>query len=416
MNNDMNKKAEKSKQLMEKLLSKEVDNAEHKLHDILTKLAVHDAYNFYGHILLKFHVTIDNNIETAGVGYYNNRVNLVINPRFLFNLSEKDQLLVLRHETLHVLFMHFSRVETRNKILWNIAGDIAINQMIFDYSDSESIVQQIGVDHKTYKLPEKLTAEQYYELLLKEAEQQGQGDADKGASAMGEALGSMQDLLESTELTDIDRQIIEADIKQAVKSSKDKCIGNVPNEILALIDILFAPPKVDWRNALRDLTGNRKMWTNYTHKRRSRRFGDRPEIAGKIKKDGFTLAVVCDVSGSMSNEEIVAALNEVKGICEFTNSSMWLTQVDTEATEPEEFTTNQTIFERKRRGGTLLYPGVEMLDDRNIEYDALLVLTDLGEDQIESEFYDLSVPLFWLTSHGKDFEIYGNVCIKGFKL
>lgn len=408
----MDEAIKKANTLMETLLSTPVEDAKQKMHNLLVLLATHKEYNFYGHILLKFHVTLDESIETAGVGYYNNRVNMLVNPKFLFNLSVEDQMLVLRHETLHVLFLHFSRSQSRNKKLWNIAGDIAINQMIFNYSNKNSLVQQIGVDHKTYNLPERLTAEQYYELLLEEAKKRGNGDPEAGTEGMCQG---MEDLLESNEMTDIDKQIIEADIKSAVKSSKDKCIGNIPNEILSLIDILFAPPKVDWRNALQDLTGNRKVWSSYTHKRRSRRFGDRPDLAGKLKREGYTLAVVCDVSGSMSNEEISTALNEIKAICEMTNTGMWLTQVDTVATEPEEFT-GFDVFERKRAGGTLLYPGVEMLEERGIEYDALLVLTDLTQSEIESQFLELGVPLFWLTSRGSDFEIDGSNYVKGFVL
>lgn len=383
--------------------------------ELLTGLAAHSEYNFYVHLIFNMHAKLSYSVPTAGVYYKNEQFHIDVNPKFMYELlkTPKDRLATLIHEVLHPLYFHFNRVKTRNPKLWNIAGDLCINQFLFKKLDSDSVLKQIGCDlGEKFNFPPNLTAEQYYELLIQKQEenkkkkeqkkqQGGQGQQGEGGDEDEDDLEdylNMDDLLDSDEISEAEKEIIKNQLQEIVKRARDKCRGTLPDEVLSIIDLLFAPPVVDWRQHLRHVTGNKKINKETTIKRRSRRFQDRMDINGKLKRSGFSVACIVDVSGSMDDAEIVKGLSEIKSICQWSNSTMTLVQVDTEASEPEEFSVFNKKFNRKRSGGTYLYPGIEKLDERGIEYNALIIITD-GE--IEKDWPKiLKVPVFFLTTSG----------------
>lgn len=358
-----------------------------KLQELFTAIAVDNDYNFYSTLLFKCRVIEDESIGTAAVGYLSGSLVFFYNPTFLFGLTRQDQIAVCRHEMLHIMYLHFSRIGARDQKIHNIAADITINNDIIKTVNSDSIFFGKDVaNSRNYNLPENLTSEEYYDLILND---DSILQKCSGAGACGE------DLIESEEMSDLDKEIIKAEVREAVKKAKQKAIGNIPQEVLRAIDFLYEPAKVDWRDALRDLTGNRRVAYGATYKKPSRRFQKRLEIPGKIRKEGFTLACVVDVSGSMSDEEISEGLNEIREICSIMGTAMYLVQVDTQASEPELFEQFQNKFERKRSGGTNLFPGYEKLVENEIEMDAVLLITD-GVTSQEIEWSNISIPVFVL--------------------
>lgn len=361
--------------------------------ELLVKLSLSDTLNFYAHLIFSMRCQMTYTLPTAGIYYKNDNFNIDFNPVFMFETlkSEEDRMGVLIHEIMHALYLHFSRLGSRDRKLWNIAGDLTINQFLFKRLNSDSILKKIGCDlGTTFPFPENLTAEQYYTLLEKDKEQN-----PEKYEAGGEGELSMEDIMDSDEITEIEKEIIKDKLKDLVKKAKDKTRGNVPSEILNVIDLLFQEAKVDWRTELRHLVGNKKITKDYTIKRRNRRFPKRMDLCGKLKKQGFELAVVCDVSGSMSDEEIAQGLSEIKAICDWSQSSMTLVQVDTDCSEPEQFTGWERKFNRKRSGGTYLEPAIDMLDEHDIDYQAIIIITDGGVGR-EERWSQLDVPVFVL--------------------
>lgn len=379
--------------------------------DVLINLSIDDNLNFYAHVLFNMNLRLTRDIDTAGVYYKNEKFNIDINPEFMFEVLKdvKDRMYLLIHEIHHVLYKHFDRVKSRDKKLWNIAGDLAINQSLFKRLNPNSALAQIGInigDKSKYNFPANLTSEEYYELILEDSK----NNPDKYESGLG-----IEDLLESDEISDIEKEMITDKLKEIIQRSKDKSVGNVPDEILQLIDILFAPAVVNWQDELRYVVGNKRINKECTVKKRARRFPHRMDIYGKVKRSGFTVACIVDESGSMSNDEIMKGLAEINAICEFTSSTMTIVQVDTKASEPFEYSSYNGTFERKHQGGTYLYPGVEKLVECEVEFDALLVITD-GE--IESSWPEvLDIPVFFLvTTNNLYFDISVSEMYKKFML
>ena len=115
-------------------------------------------YPTFGSVIANVEFQSSNDIETAGT---NGKV-ILYNPKFLGDLSEKQQIFVFAHEICHVAFEHIFRSEGKDKRLWNIATDSVINALL--KQDGLPMVEG-GID-----IPEAINydAEEMYNKLLEE--------------------------------------------------------------------------------------------------------------------------------------------------------------------------------------------------------------------------------------------------------
>ncbi len=121
-------------------------------------------YPFFGSVVSNVEYKEDKDIGTAGtdgeVIYYN--------PEFLNNLTVDEQTFIMAHEVCHIAFNHPLRSEGKNPMLWNIATDGVINALL--KNDGLTMIDG-GIDIEDAI---NYNAEQLYEKLLKENEQQNQ--------------------------------------------------------------------------------------------------------------------------------------------------------------------------------------------------------------------------------------------------
>lgn len=121
-------------------------------------------YPIFGSIIANLEFQASKDIETSGT---DGKV-LLYNPKFLGDLSEKQQIFLFAHEVCHVAFDHIYRSEGKDKKLWNIATDSVINALL--KQDGLPMVEG-GVD-----IPEAINydAEGMYNKLLEEKKKQEQ--------------------------------------------------------------------------------------------------------------------------------------------------------------------------------------------------------------------------------------------------
>lgn len=100
---------------------------------------------------------------------------LLYNPKFLGDLSEKQQIFVFAHVVCHIAFEHIFRSEGKDKKLWNIATDSVINALL--KQDGLPMVEGV------VNIPEAINydADEMYNKLLekeknKQEQQSGQGN------------------------------------------------------------------------------------------------------------------------------------------------------------------------------------------------------------------------------------------------
>ena len=103
---------------------------------------------------------------------------IYVDPDYFESLNEDERLFLIAHETMHIKFMHMHRLEDkdgnrRDPNLWNIATDAIINANL----------KRDGFKIKDgyINMPEALnySAEEFYQILLKEKEEREQNQQEK---------------------------------------------------------------------------------------------------------------------------------------------------------------------------------------------------------------------------------------------
>ena len=122
-------------------LIKIFEQAKFELETAISKLSFSGILFYIPLINMKYIPNMS--IKTIGVGVINNfDLVLYYNPVFFINQTNIQKIAILKHESLHILLQHLSRVadSSSNRRLYNIAADIAINQEIKDREAIDNFV------------------------------------------------------------------------------------------------------------------------------------------------------------------------------------------------------------------------------------------------------------------------------------
>lgn len=167
-------------------------------------------YPTFGSVIANLDFQECKDIATAGT---NGKV-LLYNPKFLKDLSEKQQIFIFAHEICHVAFEHIFRSEGKDKRLWNIATDSVINALL--KQDGLPMVEG-GVD-----IPEAINydAEEMYNKLLEEEKKKQEQQSQKG----NQGQQDKQNNQEQQDSQNSQRQQEENDIGHDTHSLWDKAI------------------------------------------------------------------------------------------------------------------------------------------------------------------------------------------------
>jgi predicted metal-dependent peptidase len=380
-------------------------------------------YVFYMHLLSQCRVVFDEAMPApAGVSFNTSYYTLYINPSEIIaeGMNEKGEHVVIngfhsvvplehrigiiKHEMLHLALGHLLRKGDKDHKKYNIASDCALNQQITRDHLPEWVIYPDNIPvKKGVKVLNNETAEYYYELIdddkMKEEEGEGEGAGGEG-QGNGKGGSKFVDGHGKWEMSEGDEELQKEITKNMVERSASQTQsgrGNLPSDYSKMIENLLVKREVDWKKVLRGIVGNRKANVRKTLLRRDRRLPHANWIKGKTKDRVFDLGVISDVSGSVSDGPLMKLWSEVISLCQMFDTEVNMVQVDTQPTKPEKLTKNTRKLERKKCGGTILYPAVEEFKKAGIRYDALLITTDgyLCKDDV-NYFSHLKVPIIWL--------------------
>jgi len=358
-------------------------------------------YEFWFHVLAQCKVILTDEVDLAGVNFKSTKYCLYINPDNFDELPLNQRLGVLKHEMMHILYNHISRKEDRHHLPWNIACDAAINQLIKDSDLPEgcitpkSLEEALKKEGFNTKIPKNENAETYYDLLpydpnAKDGDGgndcEDSGDSDGEGSGKSEEPGEFYEGLwddnpldnhEKWDESEGDEDLKKDITKNMIEKAAEKSRGNAPSELGIFLDIWTRKPVVSWKKVLRNIASNKKANKVYTIMKKSRRFPKRPDIKG-IKKDrDFDIVVVLDVSGSMSDEEIIAGLIEIREVARLTSSTVKIIQVDTEVHAVDDYDPKSKSFARKAGGGTEMLPAWKYIKENKIPMDCAILISDM---------------------------------------
>lgn len=141
---------------------------------------------FSGGLIQELSLTINQAVPTAYIGFDKKTMKFImgVNPEFFLKLTHKERMAVLTHEILHFVHQHlfrmkFDEIHNSEKVLWNIAGDMAINQFINDLPEGcvklDSWKKPDGGNLEAFK-----SMEYYFEQIKKSLEdKEGKDKSDK---------------------------------------------------------------------------------------------------------------------------------------------------------------------------------------------------------------------------------------------
>ena len=415
--------------------------------------------HFYAFVIAKMQVTVDHSVPTAAAGFYNNNFQLIINPDFINKLPLKQGMGLLVHETLHILLKHLGRKGEKDHRLWNIACDVALNQSLPD-----GWLPEGGLLPESFKLPngkywdKGLTAEQYYELTKDEKERQeqekqdgesgqdqdqdqdqdegqgeGQGQGEGEGEGEGESGGegdpsgnqensdggykpsngnpnlttqeeiTIDDHSKWSEMSETDEELAKEIMGKVIDEALEKSRGNAPSNIDEMMKLWKKAPKLSWKKILKRYLSSKKGSKVSSIKKRNRRIRQLGIKGNKTARDIPEVITLIDVSGSVSDQEILNGLVEITEICKISNSNMKYIQVDTTPRPTEEFDPKKKDFKRFGCGGTYIAAGIKQVMDEKLPCDVVVVITDgfIEDVSTDTHWNKFKKPVIFLTTTGE---------------
>lgn len=375
--------------------------------------------------------------------------NIYFDCDFYLRLTKEERTFVLAHEIWHNIMLHFSRQQTRDSGLFNIATDMEVNNILSDNANSVCFSLPEGVLFPPENLKGK-PAEEIYDWLLKEQkklkkQQQGQSNSkgsscSSGSSNKSKTSGNISGQFDK-HISDNDADAEEADtssisdrwgevgldpdfkpfvspeaaekIREAVIAAAQQTQrqqGTLPAGIESYLDKL-KKPEINWRDELCNFVtqcyGGNRQWLPP-----NRRYVYNDTYFQSRRSQSINVAVCVDTSGSCI-ADLPKFFAELKSLVEtFGSYTIHLLQCDAAVEKHDVYDDNNPLeFEDEYiawsgGGGTSFTPCFEYIDGNEIDVDCIIYLTDgYGDAPDEPP----AVPVLWiLTNDGsKDFCEWG---------
>jgi predicted metal-dependent peptidase len=350
---------------------------------IIARVGLLLRHPFFGNMATRLKIqAADEWLMTAAV----DGRNLYFNTQFFNAMNNKEIEFVIAHEILHCVFDHLGRREDRNPMLYNIAADYIVNNLLVRdrIGEKPSIVDC----YQDFKY-EGWTSEEVYKALFDEAKKNGEEFLEQ----LGEMLDEHLDLEgDGTEEDNKDGKgrpkyskgeldQIKDEIKEAmINSAQTAGAGNVPGGVQRLIKEL-TEPKMNWRELLRQQIQS-TIKSDYTFSRPSRKGWHTGAILpGMNFMDTIDICISIDMSGSIGNDQAKDFLGEIKGIMdEYKDYRIKLWCFDTSVYNEQDFSADGgedlTDYEILGGGGTDFMVNWTYMKDNDIQPKKFIMFTD----------------------------------------
>lgn len=340
---------------------------------------------FYAHFIQQMNRIETERIPTLGVNI-TTRINLYFNPRFLEGLRFEERVACLEHEVLHLLNLHLFRGDGRDKRIFNIACDLAINTFI------ESL-PKIALFPKQFGLEEGKTAEWYYRKLTQNAQKFKAEIAKRGSGV----LDDHELWKDSGEDPEYQQEFLRRSIKVSLDETED--YGSLPGNMQEELKEFLKGSGVNWRRVLeRFLIHATLIRSVFSRKRPNRRF---EELPGQKVEQKLKLLIGLDTSGSVGDHELALFFAEIEKI-KALGMEVTVAECDTKVGNVYRYKSRPKAV--SGRGGTSFKPVFELAE--KLRPDALVYLTDGCGDYPERSRF---ATLWCLTPDGSFSGSFGRV-------
>lgn len=322
--------------------------------------------------------------------------NLYYNPDFVNSLDDEQMTGVLVHEIMHLVLMHMTRGKDWDRMIGNIACDIAVNEILKDnnfvlpdgaiWSNRDREISLFGM-LKIEKCNTK-TAEELYHEIMDKAKKKAKEllKSGKAKLRMGDKDGKDGIKLDEEDLQDyeieastndgrgkarnLDRHIRSKQGKKPSREQKEeierkwtekvheayagsRLAGKVPEGIERLIGKLHES-RVNWKHLLLRYIQNH-IPTDFDYSRPNKKSISSGFYMPDTTREKVEVAIAIDVSGSIGQEELTDFLSEIVGIARAYRDKITMTLFTHETDIVDEWVVEngnvQKILKLKIRGG-----------------------------------------------------------------
>ena len=287
----------------------------------LVKLLIHEP--FFSTMLRNVTKIKSKSLSTAGVTVKDGDFILYWNAMFFAKLVSDHVRGVLKHECYHLILNHCTGRKQEPHKLWNWATDLAINSMIpeselpesglrpgrpLDLSTIKDDPEKLAKWQKVSDLIESFPLDQASEWYMNRLQEDEDVSQTIESDCTGDGDGfTMDDHDGWGDLTDEERQVAEAKVKQALSRAVKRCDrngqwGSVSSDTREMLRQIVNN-SIDWKKVLHNFCGrSQRANRSKTHKKINRKY---PYIhPGSRRGHSASVAIYIDQSGSVGNDEI----------------------------------------------------------------------------------------------------------------
>ncbi len=327
---------------------------------------------FFGAIATELELIEVKGIPTAGT----DGKRLIFNPDFIKSLSKGEMKFLVAHEVLHLVLMSHLRRGHRDPLVWNMAADYAINQLLVD--EGFQMITDGLIDPK-YK---EWSSEKIYDHLMKHPEDQPGGDEgwNIGEVMDGGSLGDDGEPTNGPPMTTEEKNMAEAQIKSQIQGAAmaAKKAGTFSAGLDRLIESICAP-KADWKTILQRFISE-KAFTDWQfgtcHTRMLQQYGIiSPVIGGEALGE---LAIIVDTSGSVDEEQLAQFAGEISDILDSYECHITVIYIDTKINRVDEYSSDDLPLRLHAvgGGGTIARESYDYIEERLEDVAAIIHYTD----------------------------------------
>jgi predicted metal-dependent peptidase len=375
---------------------------------------------FFSKVLRKVSKVRTDKIPTAGVLAKEGDIKMWWNPAFVAALTPDQIKGLMKHECFHLILEHTTSRRMDPHLIHNYATDLAINSMIpeaelpegglipgkaFRELTEEEMAKMgpkaVGnyqaVSAKIASFPKGEASEWYFAELMKDKDvkaaiEEGQGgsggeggdESGDGGGEGGEQVpglpGSMDDHGGWGELSDEERELVKAKVRQAVEEAVQECDstgqwGSVGGDCRNMLRELVSKD-IAWEAVLKQFCGmTRRAHRRSNVKRLHRKY---PGIHPGMQK-GYTssIAVYIDQSGSVDNRSLELVFAELRSLARRTEFVLYNFDTEVDVDSERTWTGGKTPgAERTRCGGTDFSAATIHANKNKKRFDGYLIITD----------------------------------------
>lgn len=390
---------------------------------------------FYGSFLLSLEIVWDAQCPSVGA---TDGKKVYLHPTRCEALKAKEWRFLLVHEIMHVAHLHMFRKKKRDNMVWNIACDYTINELIIEDGAFSAIEGGLINTEWPGESPEFI-----YKEIMKNAKttpttghgpmgpgrdgDPGQDQQPGGQGGTGQGSGQPQDgntpgtgcsdtgsgvtsrqlkvdwthgdlMVDPATLDDAEEAMIKTKVKQMTFEAAMYAKAMGKDNALAQRVLKDQAPKRSWQLQMHDFINTALEKDNFSWAKPNKRYIDQgayiPSLVGTAKPRLIGIGV--DVSGSISDEMLKLFEEELSGILsEHTKLRFDTYLVDTKIVKHTEISAQDIPVDlgAMAGGGTSFRPAFEDIETKGTPLSGFIYFTDLECSDYPPE---PAFPVIWI--------------------